>query len=123
MKHGPIALIEDDLPVISLLASDELVHKSVNNLENAFVNFLSSIPFYGFACVCVDHPRIQKIRGGRDHHYKLYDDTHSKFVNYSTAKKVQLEPVDNEILNIDGDAKGYTPVKIEVLEKRLKIIN
>ena len=47
----------------------------------------------------------------------------SKFVNYSTAKKVQLEPVDNEILNIDGDAKGYTPVKIEVLEKRLKIIN
>ena len=47
----------------------------------------------------------------------------SKFVNYSTAKQVQLEPVDNEILNIDGDAKGYTPVKIEVLEKRLKIIN
>ena len=47
----------------------------------------------------------------------------SKFVNYSTAKNVQLEPIDNEILNIDGDAKGYTPVKIEVLEKRLKIIN
>jgi len=48
---------------------------------------------------------------------------HSKFVDYINAKKIHLMPQNNEILNIDGDAKGNTPVKIEVLKHRLSIIN
>ena len=35
MKHGPIALIEKDLPVISLLARDHHSIKTVNNLREA----------------------------------------------------------------------------------------
>ena len=35
MKHGPIALIEEDLPVISLLARDHHSIKTVNNLREA----------------------------------------------------------------------------------------
>ena len=48
---------------------------------------------------------------------------HSKFVNYINAKKICLIPQNNEVLNIDGDAKGNTPVKIEILKHRLAIIN
>ncbi len=36
-------------------------HKNEKNLELAFFNFLSSIPFYGFICLCTDHPRVQKL--------------------------------------------------------------
>lgn len=36
-------------------------HKNERNLELAFFNFLSSIPFYGFICLCTDHPRVQKL--------------------------------------------------------------
>ena len=36
MKHGPIALIEDDLPVISLLGNDQHSIKTVSNLREAF---------------------------------------------------------------------------------------
>ena len=36
-------------------------HKTEENLEVAFYNFLSSIPFYGFICLCIDHPRLQKL--------------------------------------------------------------
>ncbi|MDA9649634.1 UDP-N-acetylmuramate--L-alanine ligase [Alphaproteobacteria bacterium] len=36
-------------------------HKNEENLELAFFNFLSSIPFYGFICLCTDHPRVQKL--------------------------------------------------------------
>lgn len=36
-------------------------HKNEGNLELAFFNFLSSIPFYGFICLCTDHPRVQKL--------------------------------------------------------------
>ena len=35
MKHGPIALIEDNLPIIALLANDKLIDKSVSNLKEA----------------------------------------------------------------------------------------
>ena len=35
MKHGPIALIEDGLPVIALLAADEVMEKAASNLQEA----------------------------------------------------------------------------------------
>ena len=36
-------------------------HKNEDNLENAFYNFVSSIPFYGFVCLCIDNPRTQRL--------------------------------------------------------------
>ena len=52
-------------PTIAIVTNIDLehmeFHKNESNLENAFINFISSIPFYGFACVCIDHARIQKI--------------------------------------------------------------
>ncbi|MDA7599372.1 glutamine--fructose-6-phosphate transaminase (isomerizing) [Alphaproteobacteria bacterium] len=35
MKHGPIALIEDGLPIIAMLAADELLGKAASNLREA----------------------------------------------------------------------------------------
>ncbi|MDC1022917.1 SIS domain-containing protein [Alphaproteobacteria bacterium] len=36
MKHGPIALIEDNLPVIMFLIADGLEDKSISNLQEAY---------------------------------------------------------------------------------------
>ena len=35
MKHGPIALIEEGLPVISFVSEDEISKKAVSNLKEA----------------------------------------------------------------------------------------
>ena len=35
MKHGPIALIEDGLPIVALLAADEVMAKASSNLREA----------------------------------------------------------------------------------------
>ncbi len=35
MKHGPIALIEDGLPVVALLADDDHLSKSISNVVEA----------------------------------------------------------------------------------------
>ena len=35
MKHGPIALIEDGLPIIAMLAADEVLGKAASNLREA----------------------------------------------------------------------------------------
>lgn len=48
---------------------------------------------------------------------------HSPFVNYINAQTINLIPENNEVLNVDGDAKGGTPVKIEILKNKLSIIN
>ena len=53
------------MPTIAVITNIDLehldFHKNEKNLENAFINFISSIPFYGFCSVCIDHPRVQKI--------------------------------------------------------------
>jgi len=53
------------MPTIAIITNIDLehldFHKTEKNLENAFINFMSSIPFYGLCSVCIDHPRVQKI--------------------------------------------------------------
>ena len=36
MKHGPIALLEDDVPVIMFLISDGHEDKAISNLQEAY---------------------------------------------------------------------------------------
>lgn len=56
---------------------------------------------------------------------KIFTGKHinSPFVNYINAQTINLIPENNEVLNVDGDAKGGTPVKIEILKNKLSIIN
>jgi glucosamine--fructose-6-phosphate aminotransferase (isomerizing) len=35
MKHGPIALIDEDLPVVALAADDEVFEKALGNIQEA----------------------------------------------------------------------------------------
>ncbi|MBL42302.1 MAG: UDP-N-acetylmuramate--L-alanine ligase [Rhodospirillaceae bacterium] len=34
-------------------------YKNFDNERKAFKNFVENIPFYGFACMCIDHPEVQ----------------------------------------------------------------
>ncbi len=36
-------------------------HGNFEALEIAFLNFVASIPFYGFATLCIDHPSVQRL--------------------------------------------------------------
>ena len=39
-------------------------HGTYDALEQAFLNFVASIPFYGFATLCIDHPAVQRLMAG-----------------------------------------------------------
>ena len=54
---------------------------------------------------------------------RLSDGSHikSEYVQYHQVKNVQLIPKTDEGVNIDGDVKHHTPVKISVLKKKLPI--
>ena len=61
-SDGSFTKLNPTVAVITNIDLEHLdFHKNENNLELAFFNFLSSIPFYGFICLCTDHPRVQKL--------------------------------------------------------------
>ena len=54
---------------------------------------------------------------------KIFKGNHikSKYVQYMQVKNIELIPAIDEAINIDGDVKHTTPVKISVLAKKLPI--
>ena len=54
---------------------------------------------------------------------KIFKGSHitSKYVEYKQVKKVELHPINNDILNIDGENKWNTPVRISVMPQELCI--
>jgi UDP-N-acetylmuramate--alanine ligase len=61
-SDGSFAKLNPTAAIITNIDLEHLdYHKNEENLELAFFNFLSSIPFYGFICLCTDHPRVQKL--------------------------------------------------------------
>ena len=54
---------------------------------------------------------------------QLFSGNHiqSKYVKYIQAKNIELNPDFNEVLNIDGEVKEKTPVKISIMPKSLFI--
>ena len=61
-SDGSFAKLNPTVAIITNIDLEHLdYHKSEENLEKAFLHFVSSIPFYGFACLCIDHPRTQKL--------------------------------------------------------------
>jgi len=56
---------------------------------------------------------------------KLFSGEHIKNnkVIYKQAKSFSLKPVNNEILNIDGEIIGKTPIKIKTIPKCIELLN
>jgi UDP-N-acetylmuramate--alanine ligase len=61
-SDGSFAKLNPTAAIITNIDLEHLdYHKTEDNLENAFFNFVSTIPFYGFVCLCIDNPRTQKL--------------------------------------------------------------
>ncbi len=61
-SDGSFAKLNPTVAIITNINLEHLdYHKSEENLEKAFLHFVSSIPFYGFVCLCIDNPRTQKL--------------------------------------------------------------
>ena len=61
-SDGSFAKLNPTVAVVTNIDLEHLdYHGNEKNLEHAFFNFVSSIPFYGFICLCIDHPRVQKL--------------------------------------------------------------
>ena len=92
-------------------------HKNERNLELAFFNFLSSIPFYGFICLCTDHPRVQKLIS------KLED---KKVITYGLSANADVRATNiiynNNMMNFTLSISNRREIKTSTYEIEFSMI-
>ena len=61
-SDGSFAKLKPTVAVVTNIDPEHLDHHgNFEALELAFLNFVASIPFYGFATLCIDHPSVQRL--------------------------------------------------------------
>ena len=64
-SDGSFAKLKPTVAVVTNIDPEHLDHHgSFEALEAAFLNFVASIPFYGFATLCIDHASVQRLMSG-----------------------------------------------------------
>ena len=63
-SDGTFLKLPADVAIVTNIDAEHLDHfKTFANVQDAFVDFIANIPFYGFAVMCTDHPIVQRIVG------------------------------------------------------------
>ncbi|MCE2516848.1 MAG: UDP-N-acetylmuramate--L-alanine ligase [Alphaproteobacteria bacterium] len=61
-SDGSFSRLKPTVAVVTNIDPEHLDHHgNFDNLKAAFRNFVASIPFYGFASLCIDHPVVQRM--------------------------------------------------------------
>ena len=61
-SDGSFARLIPTVAIVTNIDPEHLDHHgSFEQLEEAFASFVSAIPFYGFATLCMDHPAVQRL--------------------------------------------------------------
>src|SRR4029079_5786177 len=64
-SDGTFLKLPTDVAIVTNVDAEHLDHfKTFAAVQEAFVDFVSNVPFYGFAVMCTDHPIVQR-RVGR----------------------------------------------------------
>jgi UDP-N-acetylmuramate--alanine ligase len=63
-SDGTFLKLPADVAIVTNIDPEHLDHfKTFEAIEAAFENFVTNLPFYGFAVMCIDHPVVQTLVG------------------------------------------------------------
>src|SRR3954464_9558297 len=63
-SDGTFLKLPADVAIVTNIDPEHLDHfKTFEAIQDAFHSFINSIPFYGFAVMCIDHPTVQDLVG------------------------------------------------------------
>src|SRR5690606_27444122 len=63
-SDGTFLKLPADVAIVTNVDAEHLDHfKTFAAVQDAFVDFIESVPFYGFAVMCTDHPIVQRLVG------------------------------------------------------------
>jgi UDP-N-acetylmuramate--alanine ligase len=63
-SDGTFLKLPADIAIVTNVDAEHLDHfKTFQAVQEAFVDFVGNVPFYGFAVMCTDHPIVQRLVG------------------------------------------------------------
>jgi UDP-N-acetylmuramate--alanine ligase len=63
-SDGTFLKLPADVAIVTNVDAEHLDHfKTFAAVQEAFVDFIENVPFYGFAVMCTDHPIVQRLVG------------------------------------------------------------
>jgi UDP-N-acetylmuramate--alanine ligase len=63
-SDGTFLKLPADVAIVTNIDAEHLDHfQTFDAIKDAFRSFIDSIPFYGFAVMCIDHPTVQDLVG------------------------------------------------------------
>jgi UDP-N-acetylmuramate--alanine ligase len=63
-SDGTFLKLPADVVIVTNIDPEHLDHfKTFEAIQDAFLNFVENVPFYGFAVMCTDHPVVQALAG------------------------------------------------------------
>jgi UDP-N-acetylmuramate--alanine ligase len=63
-SDGTFLKLPADVAIVTNVDAEHLDHfKTFAAVQEAFVDFVGNVPFYGFAVMCTDHPIVQRLVG------------------------------------------------------------
>ena len=72
-SDGTFLKLPADIAIVTNVDAEHLDHfKTFAAVQEAFIDFVGNVPFYGFAVMCTDHPIVQRLVGRIDrppHHH------------------------------------------------------
>ncbi len=95
-SDGSFAKLNPTVAVVTNIDPEHLDHHGTYEaLEQAFLNFVAAIPFYGFATLCIDHPAVQRLMAG------IKD---RRIITYGMSANADVRAVN---LQVDGAAMVF----------------
>jgi len=89
-SDGTFTHLPSSMGVVTNIDAEHLDHYSgFDGLKSAFYSYVTNIPFYGVAIMCVDHPQVRalmaRVRNRRIISYGLSQEAHVRAVNVKTS--------------------------------------
>ncbi|HEX7664633.1 MAG TPA: UDP-N-acetylmuramate--L-alanine ligase, partial [Polyangiaceae bacterium] len=76
-SDGSFLRLTPTVAVVTNIDAEHLDHYGTHdNVKDAFVEFVNSVPFYGLAIMCVDHPHVQEILPRIERRHVTYGISH-----------------------------------------------
>ncbi len=83
-------LLRPTIAVVTNIDAEHLVaYRSLADLEESFEQFISSVPFYGLAVLCIDDPKVRDLAGrfkGRKITYGISPDAQVRIENVESSR-------------------------------------
>ena len=111
-------LLKPTIAVVTNIDEEHLsAYSSIKDLENAFFNFISAVPFYGLAVLCSDDARVRKIIKKARCRFVTYGENHDADIR---GELISISP-EGTVYNVFKENKLLGKVNLSAIGRHFML--